>query len=106
MLDTSTSNFTGPIDGNDADPSSGIVPEDPLTRAARSCPAAVCGLTQGPKVALATARFRTIVKRLSSASARPTEIPQLRAAAALPTGFPQTKRHSPAHVGTPAMVAL
>ena len=62
--------------------------------------------TQGPKVALATARFRTIAKTLSSASARPTEIPQVRAATAFPTGFPQTKRHSPAHGGTPANVAL
>jgi len=49
--------------------------------------------------------FRTIVKRLSSASARPTEIPQVRAATAIPTTFPQTKRYSPAHGGTPAKVA-
>jgi len=56
---------------------------------------------RGPKVALATARFRTIVKKLSSASARPTEIPQVRAAAALPhrfptdkTAFPGTRRHT------------
>ncbi len=34
---------------------------------------------RGLKVTLAPARFRTIVKRLSSVSARPTEIPQVRA---------------------------
>jgi hypothetical protein len=43
---------------------------------------------------------------LSSASARPTEIPQVRPRRRFPTGFPQTKRHSPAHGGTPAKVAL
>ena len=54
-----------------------------------------------PEVALVTARFRTIVKRLSSASARPTEIPQVRAATAFPhrfptdqTAFPGTRRHT------------
>ena len=52
--------------------------------------------------ALATARFRTIVNRLSSARPLdPTEIPQVRAAAAFPhrfptdkTAFPGTRRHT------------
>jgi hypothetical protein len=52
---------------------------------------------QGLKVALAAARFPTIVKRLSSASARPTEIPHVRARRRFPTdktAFPGTWRHT------------
>jgi len=41
-----------------------------------SDPAGPAVSPKGLKVALAPARFRTILKRLSSASARPTEIPQ------------------------------
>src|SRR5690242_4781459 len=45
--------------------------------------------------------FRTIVKRLSSASARPTKIPQVRVSGGIPhknptdtTAFPGTRRHT------------
>jgi hypothetical protein len=58
-------------------------------------------LPKGPNIALATTRFRAIVKGLSRASARPTGIPQVRAATAFAhrfptdkTAFPGTRRHA------------
>jgi hypothetical protein len=53
---------------------------------------------RGPKVTLATARFRTIVNRLSSASACPTENPQVRAATAFPHRQVGIPRHTAAHL--------
>jgi aryl-alcohol dehydrogenase-like predicted oxidoreductase len=65
------------------------------------------GLDSRPAHSRATVEdyTRSVSARLP-ACRRPTEIPQVRATTTFPTGFPQTKRHSPAHVGTPANLAL
>jgi len=93
-------------EGNDVPPGSGPGAEPLVEIALGAFTQVPSAAVQPRQVALAAARSRTIVNRLTCVSARPTEIPQVRAAAAYPTGSPQTKRHSPAHGGTPAKVAL